>query len=462
MRINRPPHPTTPASVDAPEGAKPTATPAISQPPAPHFTPASAAPVALDAKHATHTPVTTGASPIGAVEPKSWQQLEATAKRSLSANIHRFGDKSYLSAGANQFKGLWTRDFAWSARGLMAMGRADVVKDQLELLLSKLRASDHLLPRTLDSTDTKFRVALATAHQVLPFLPESLGISNHLKPEFTDQYGQLAFDGNLMVVLAAKQYVDTTGDTAFWAAHKNELADALKFYDAHTKDGLLQQPPYSDWQDSVKREGASFYSNLVYQHVLEVVGDDPAFPGAKEKAAALRAKIETTFKDPQTGLYRAMASGPQTSLDGNLLALDLGYVSPDSAAGKALFASLQRSPLWTAAEGPGFTTWPPYSREEKSPIEKFVGLGGYHDTLYWSWEMALAAKVAARMGDLGSARSLVSKLEHVAQRDGAIAEVYAPEPGLPMKHTPLYSSEKPFSWGSAFVIDALQSVGPKL
>jgi GH15 family glucan-1,4-alpha-glucosidase len=414
----------------------------------------------LDAP-AVHVPLAQNVSAVGAVEKAGWQKLEVTARRSLETNIHTFGTRHYLSAGAAQFKGLWTRDFAWSTRGLLAMGRADVVKDQLELLLSNLRPSDHLLPRTLDSTDTKFRVALATAHQLLPFLPESLGISDHLKPEFIDQYGQLAFDGNLMVVLAAKQYVDATGDTGFWAAHKTQLADALKFYDAHTKDGLLQQPAYSDWQDSVKREGASFYSNMVYQHVLELVAGDPAFPGAATKSATLREKIENTFKDPTTGLYRSMATGPQTSLDGNLLALDLGFVSPDSAAGKALFTALRASPLWTAVQGPGFTTWPSYPADQKSPIERFVGLEGYHDTLYWSWEMALAAKVAGRMGDMEDAKAIVGRLEKMASRDGAVAEVYEPKDGLPVKQTLLYHSEHPFSWGSAFVVDALQTLAPK-
>lgn len=337
-----------------------------------------------------------------------------------------------------------------------------MVKNQAELLLSHLRPGDHLLPRSLDSTDTKLRVALATAHQLLPFVPEALPISEHLKPEFIDQYGQLAFDGNMMVVLAARQYVDATGDTAFWDAHKGQLANALKFYDAHTKDGLLVQPPYSDWQDSVKREGATLYSNLVYQRVLESVAGDPAFPGAKAKADALRARIDATFKDPSTGLYRSMASGPQVSLDGNLLALDLGYVSPDSAEGRHLFEALRKSPLWTAAEGPGFTTWPPYPADQKSPIEKFVGLSGYHDTLYWSWQMALAAKVAGRMGDVADAKAIVGRLESMAARDGAVAEVYAPRPGLPPEKTLLYASEKPFSWGSAFVVDALQALRPVL
>ncbi len=406
--------------------------------------------------------VPTRVDPIGAAEVSGTSRLDAIARASLSANLHAFGDKHYLSAGAQQFKGLWTRDFAWSTRGLLAMGRADVVKNQLELLLSNLRPGDHLLPRSLDSTDTKLRVAMATAHQIIPFVPDSLPISDHLEPEFIDQYGQTAFDGNMMVVLAARQYVDATGDTAFWDAHKAQLADALSYYDAHTKDGLLVQPPYSDWQDSVKREGSSFYANLVYQRVLESVAGDPAFPGAKAKADALRTTIDATFKDPATGLYRSMAQGPQISLDGNLLALDLGYVNPDSAQGQQLFDALKKSPLWTAAEGPGFTTWPPYPSDQKSPIEKFVGLGGYHDTLYWSWEMALAAKVAGRMGDVQDAKAIVGRLESMASRDGAVAEVYQPKAGLPAEKTLLYASEKPFSWGSAFVIDALKALEPVL
>lgn len=398
----------------------------------------------------------TAAVAAPAVSP-AFAKLQQIAAKSLANNIHEIGGKSYASAGAQQFKGLWTRDFAWSARGLIAMGRPEVVKDQLELLLKNMRPSDGLLPRSLDSTDTKFRVALATAHQLLPFIPESLGIGKGLKPEYIDQHGQLAFDGNMMAVLAAKQYVAATGDTGFWNAHKAEFAKALSFYDDKLQGGLLVQPPFSDWQDSVKREGKSFYSNMVYAKVLEDVAGDPAFPGAAEKAAALRTKIDATFKDPSTGLYKSMATGPQTSLDGNLLALDLGYVDPKSAQGKQLYESLKKSPLWSQKNGPGFTTWPPYPEDQKASMVKFVGIGAYHDKLYWSWEMALAAKVAGKMGDTSEAKAIVGRLETMASRDGNIGEIYDPN-SLKPKQTLLYKSEQPFTWGSAFVVDAMKSL----
>jgi hypothetical protein len=300
---------------------------------------------------------------------------------------------------------------------------------------------------------------MATVHELIPLVPGELGLSGRLKPEYIDQYGQTAFDGNMLVVLAAKQYVDATGDTGFWQQHRAQLVEVLGYYRSHVKNSLLQQPPYSDWQDSVKREGATFYTNMLYAHVLEQVAGDPAFPDAAAQARALRARVDEAFKDPRTGLYRSMETGPQVSLDGNLLALDLGCVKADSPEGRALYGALKQSPLWQASEGPGFTTWPPYPDTQKSPMQKLIGLGGYHDTLSWSWQVALAAKVAGQLGDVAQARRILGRLEAVARRDGTIAEVYAPRPGLPVEKTPLYRSEMPFSWGAAFVIDAVTALG---
>jgi len=390
------------------------------------------------------------------VSPSRWPQLAQVARRSLERNIVTLAGKGYLVAGAHQFKSLWTRDFGWSVRGLLALGRADVVKNQLEALLANVRQKDGVLPRTLDSSSAKLRVALATAHDVLPLIPGEIGISAKLKPEYLDQYGHIAFDGNLLAVLAARQYVDATKDKAFWAAHKTQLGALLRFYGRHLrKDGLLHQPAFSDWQDSVKRQGASFYMNMLYARTLEVAGEDAGVPGAKRLAAQLRATIERTFKDPATGLYRSMARGKQISLDGNLLALDTGFVPMRSAKGRQLFAALRNSALWTAPNGPGFTTIPPYPEREKSPMVRLAGVGGYHDTLYWSWEMALAGKLAARMGYAKDADAIFGQLSKMAARDGVVGEIYEPKDGLPPKRSLLYHSEQPFSWGAAFVVDAL-------
>jgi len=395
---------------------------------------------------------------LSATGAENFGQLDRIARKSLEANIHNLDGKAYVSAGRRQFNSLWTRDFAWSTRGLLALGRSDVVKDQLDLLLNNLRAQDHVLPRTLDSMDPNLRVVLSTVHRVLPVVPGRYGIGGDLKPQFKDQRGQVAFDGNILAILATCQYAAATGDRAFFAAHKAKLKDALAFYAPYFKNGLLQQPEFSDWQDSVKRQGATFYSNMLYVTVSSLLADDPYFGIDKGALASMRAKIDETFKDPATGLYRQTQGGPQLGLDANLLALDLGYIPKASPEAKALFDALRKSPLWTGANGPGFTTYPAYPSSEKSTMDKFVGLGGYHDTLYWSWLMALSAKVAFQMGEPAEANAILGRLEKSAVKSGNVGEVYAPKKGLPPKKSILYESEHPFTWGSAFVVDAVSTV----
>ena len=170
---------------------------------------------------------------------------------------------------------------------------------------------------------------------------------------------------------------------------------------------------------------------------------------------ALKARIEATFKDPSTGLYRSLETGSQTSLDGNLLAIDLGFLPKQGSEARELFARLVRHPLWRAPGGPGFTTFPEYTSDQKASAVKWVGISGYHDSLYWSWEMALAAKVARSLDPGDEALLIFDRLENAAKRDHFIGEVYEAGPGLELKRTLLYSSEGPFSWGAAFVIDAL-------
>ena len=120
--------------------------------------------------------------------------------------------------------------------------------------------------------------------------------------------------------LRSLDYAAKTGETAFLDAHRSQLVAAFHFYDSRMKDGLVVQPPFSDWQDSVKREGATLYTNLLYQSLLERLQGQPGFDIAPQQVAAHREKMEAAFFDPGTGLYKSVAGQPQTSLDGNLLA----------------------------------------------------------------------------------------------------------------------------------------------
>ena len=57
-------------------------------------------------------------------------RLRQAAREALVHNTARLGGRWALSAGANQFRTLWTRDFCYAARGLLRSGRAEVVRGE--------------------------------------------------------------------------------------------------------------------------------------------------------------------------------------------------------------------------------------------------------------------------------------------------------------------------------------------
>ncbi len=428
------------AGLDAPSGA-PASAPGCAR-----------APEAADQRIAT-APAPARMSRIDRQQARAlWQAARASVEKNLEAQA----SGTYVTAGRHQFKSLWTRDFCMSAPGLLAMGRGDVVRDQLELLLGSLRPEDGLVPRTLDSMDAKLRAIIACGKNVLPVIPNP-ALGEDLRPEYADQHGSLAIDGNLLVILTALRYADATGDAAFLEAHAGELSAALRFYEGRrAADGLITQPPFSDWQDSVRREGKAFMTNLLYWSVLDQLGRRGLCGVRREQAGDLRRSIEATFRDRETGLYRSMAEGPQISLDGNLLAIDLGYWPADTSGGRSLYNALVRHPLWTQAGGLPGTTTPDYPRSWLNLAPAVVGLEHYHDRLAWSWLSALAIKTAARMGDEGTAQRLLSRWSGIVARDGDVGEIYQPTAGAEPFASLLYRSETPFTWGAAAFVEALQ------
>lgn len=386
-------------------------------------------------------------------------RLLRVAAKALSDNTHRFASGKHLAAGGHQFRSLWTRDFAFAARGLLALKRYDVVRAQLALLFSKARPSDGLLPRTIDNRPPQLRVMLHSLAKLIPGWTPRLKLKDPLKAQHIDEHGSLSIDSNLLVLKTATDYVDKSGDRTFFETHKASLVRIFRFYDRYRqRDGLISQPAYADWQDSVKREGKSFYINMLYYVVARRLSRDPAFKVKRRELRALRKQIDARFFDAKSGLYRSLEKGPWTSLDGNLLAIDWGYLPARSRRAKKLYASLTRHRLFNSNGGlPGFNTTPDYPKGWAHLATRAARLTHYHDRVYWSWLMALSAKISHRMGDTKRAERVLGKLADNAQRDGTVVEVYRHEPALRPWSSWIYKSERPFSWGAGFVVDALTS-----
>jgi glycogen debranching enzyme len=384
---------------------------------------------------------------------KNFADLRAVAERSLAGNIIELDSGPVLRAGSRQFQALWTRDFCFGARGLAAIGRADVVRSHLALLLAHLREADGLVPKYFDS------LSIYVRYFKLTLLGKTSEVQEPLTPGFKAGIPpHESIDSNALVLLVADDYARRSGDRAWWDLHEPALVKAYRYYDPFLEGGILRQGAFADWQDSVNRAGWTFYTNILYAAASERLLEREAFGISRAALAQQREAIRQRFFEPATGLYHSIAGEPYVSLDGLLLAIDLGVFPAASQEARALYAALQAHPLWTGKAGiPGFATFPNYPDAWVDPSVRWFGVRHYHDSVYWSWLLALSAKVAGTMGDDESRERILSRLEEAARRDGAICEIYHPDPELKPYRSRLYRPESPFSWGAGMILDALSA-----
>ena len=376
------------------------------------------------------------------------QELFSVAKNSLEHNIVELSDGGVVRAGSHQFASLWTRDFCFASRGLRALKRDDVTANHLSRLLNALR-DDGLVPRVLDSKASWKRVA---RYSLVPFRPDSPDVTDDLKAEYKGEHGTIAIDSNALVLITAYEYLISTGDHAWFEQHQANLKKALDFYRPYFKDGLIKQDKYSDWQDSVKRNSATFFTNFLVWKALNHYKEFSAFNIEQKTVDLFRSNLDKTFFDKNLGLYKSLDHGDWVSLEGILYAIeDDHFLTNDKK--KSLYKALIKHPLWGAV--PGRATYPSYKRKEISYTTKIVGLRSYHDGLVWPWLTAFSAKVAKLMGDDLAVRRITMQLSDWTKRDGAINEVMDPKKKMRPVRRMFYTSEAPFSWGAGFVLDML-------
>ena len=382
-----------------------------------------------------------------------YETLQKIAEDSLNQNIVKVGSKNYLRAGAHQFQSLWTRDFSFASRGLFAIGRSDVVRDQLSLILENLR-EDGLTGKYFDNTSI-------FARYIAIYFKIKVAMREPLKPGYDAGVPKSSsMDDNSLVILTALKYLEVTGDQVWFDAHEELIKKAFHFYDSKIHDGLLVQNSFQDWQDTVTRPGKTFYTNLLYYEAMAGLSQFPQFQITASDLANFRAKLIETFYDVKSGVFLSVAGEPYVSLEGNLLAIDLGFFPAQSPEAQSLYAHLKNHPLFTQNQGiPGSCSYPDYPKSWVGGEPKFIGIQHYHDRMYWSWLMALSGKVAHQMGDEEQVSRNFDALEKMAVRDGNIGEVYRNEAGfLPWKTT-FYKSEAPFSWGAGVVAGCLKELG---
>jgi hypothetical protein len=368
------------------------------------------------------------------------KQVSASLERTLLAT----DEGKFFVAGTNQFRTLWVRDFCYSVPGLLKMGFVDVVERQLELI-NRHRRKDGLLPRGLDVTNPKLRVlwSVLLPSKSFPFdYP-----SRRMQAEYLGEHNTPAFDSNLLY-LKAQIDLARFKRTEFQIANA-ELEHLLSFYRFSEEDGLIPQPAFSDWQDSVKRCGPLLLTQVLCLFVSRI------FQFKNIDCEKFEKSIFSHFYNSQSGLFYETKDQSQVSLDSQWFILRNTEIFPELDR-KAMYFKLKTHPLWSRYLIPGVPVSPHHAVRDVSWTTRFVGLRHYHDGLHWGWLIAAAYQISVMFDDEKEAARILDIFCEVQKKLPYLAEIYESTPdGLRPVRTWLYKSECPFTWSSAFWADAL-------
>lgn len=377
--------------------------------------------------------------------------IETIVAQSILKNIIEIDGKKYVTAGAHQFRTLWTRDFCFSVSGLLNLNLQEIVKNQLQLIIDHTNENG-LVPLYCDSMSPMKRVFLSSIGALFKFRIQ-LKIQSPLKAYYKINGKYPNIDSNILTLKAVLEYCAKTQDIEFFLKNETKLVSIYKYYDQFLKDGLIHQGPFADWKDSARREGAIFLTNMLYSNVTEELCLFSQFNFCQERAPFLRRAIEAGFKDPQTGLFQSEFKRNQFGLDDQLLAIKWNWVKGDQK--KELWNALIKHPLWTSSQGPLIATYPRYKSGELISHVKWAGLKAYHDEMTWSWLTGLAFKVALMMNDTQQAQNILKISDQLFGKQQFVSEVYDPKSRKPYSSW-LYQSEEPFLWGAASYAEAFE------
>lgn len=396
-----------------------------------------------------------------ASERAAFKNARSIALQGLEDNIARFvdpadpagGEKQFILAGGVQYHTVWIRDASMAIPGALVAGRQQAVHDTLEAVF-KLQRANGLIPRLVDSTDANIRWALGLARIRLSYKPPLIGW-------FETEHHVIAIDMNAAFPWAASHYVMKTQDREFALKWFSGAESAVEYLQRHNEvEGLIgNQSPYSDWADSVERTGRVAFTNELYILALRGLADWAAFLDKKDEskyyASAARRANERFIKhfwDDKRGIITNFDGDEHITADANLMAIVYDLVPEEKA--KRILKALKETPLWSPI--PGRATWPNYGDHQKSMNVKFVDIAGYHDSFFWFWLSALAARAELRYGNCVGYRNIMRELSEQIVRDGAIYEVYEEKAGkvVPVERV-LYHSERPFTWSTGMFLDAL-------
>jgi GH15 family glucan-1,4-alpha-glucosidase len=358
--------------------------------------------------------------------------------------------KLILNAGWRNFREPWARDFGFASFGLLEMNEQRVVKETLELFCN-FQKENGQFPVKVHSTNLIERY-------IYSFFDRQQPIHSPLRPKYRTAHRTISLDGNALLVIAALNYLRRVNDEDFAQRYWPVLKQGLHWLESKglERDGLLHQGAYTDWADSVKREGVIHYTNVLYWKALHEFAIDGAKYGYtaeseifQARADQLKAAINDHFWLETAGYYSTSDQFPDIlSSSGNLLAVAWGLAEPEQAS-RILDAMNQFN---MAEPIPTQVTNRPYPLKYIALENRLAGIGHYHTTAAWLWLGAWHVVALCRNGRLTEAENLLERMSLTIVKDGVVHEVYG-EDGRFLS-TRWYTSEAPLTWSASLFVYA--------
>jgi glycogen debranching enzyme len=269
-------------------------------------------------------------------------------------------------------------------------------------------------------------------------------------------------DPTALFIIAARQYVETTGDIAFGHRFDPVMDRSISWLARHDRDGdgIIESYWLADWMDSILKANKIFNLNVIYYAGLRASGALKRLNGQPDAAEAidrtadrLRDRLEIFWNGEYFTDWIFGSRRGGFSSDGNVLAMLFNVATEEQS--RRILAYVAR--LGLDAGAPLRVCHPVYSRWRVFPMYYLAGIPDYHRTMIWPWLGTLNAINKARRGDRPGALLDLSRIGAWYIRGHAVNEVYDLT-GLPVSRR-FYTAEVPFAWNAGAYVYAVHEIG---
>jgi glycogen debranching enzyme len=360
-----------------------------------------------------------------------------------------------IQAGKSHFSDLWIRDSCFASLGSLSVGDYDVVKHNIETMLS-FQAKDGQIP-----------LRVGQKWMVLKFL--GIDATTPAARFKEDKEISIPTDSNSLLLIIIEKYLQKTNDKSLILYHFNALKKAVEWNFSRdlNHDLLMEEGYYAGWADSLKKNGTVLYTNVLhykavqsFAYCCEYLGKTAEAKHYTYLAGCIKDTINRLFWNGDYYVDWVDLSGKPYdyfSTDGNVLAIIFGCADAQQSS------SIQKY-VHQKGLDEGFSTlsvYPHYERKHIYSLFLPLGMGDYHNGLQWLWIGCVDAVSKHTIGLHKEALALMSRIATKIVEHNGVYEVY--DEGNPVKRL-FYKSEQWFAWSAGLFVWACHQIGfePKM